>query len=382
MERGKGTHQEAGILMKDKKKIVFISPLPPPYMGPTVATRIILDSRLSDDFKLIHLDTSDHRPLNKLAVIDLFNIALAIKSYIVLLLYVIKFRPEMVYVPISQTTVGYLRDSIYIIIAKLFRCKVICHLRGGNFKGWLNSTNSLTRWLVRQVHSRIDGQIVLGEKLRCCFNGIISGEKIFVVPNGMGLVIKNTQVERKKIRVLYLSNFIKEKGILDVLDAASIVSRRRLSKVEFFFAGNWFDLETKLRIECFLKKNPNLSIKLKGPVNGEEKVDLLSHSSIFVFPPNSQEGHPWVIIEAMAAGLPIITTDQGAITESVKDGINGFIVEERSPEQIAEKIKFLIENPEIMKKMGKESRRLYLQQFTEDKMVERLSQAFSSVLAN
>ena len=87
-------------------------------------------------------------------------------------------------------------------------------------------------------------------------------------------------------------------------------------------------------------------------------------------------------IEAMGAGLPIVSTDRGAITESVIDGKNGFIVGQKNPLQIAEKIKYLINNPEQRKKMGEESRRLYLENFTEDKMIARLSQTFNVVLGN
>ncbi len=369
--------------MSDKKKVIFISPLPPPYMGPTIATEIILNSNLKNKFRLIHLDTSDHRKLNKLGAIDFNNIILAVKSYIILLWDIFKFKPDLVYIPVSQTTLGYLRDSVYIIMAKLFKRRVICHLRGGYFKQWFNSSSFLTKWFVRYVHALVDGQIVLGEKLRLLFEGIVSPDRVFVVPNGMDVVIKKCKVEENKIRILYLSNFIREKGILDVLNAISCLCEDHLSLVEFIFAGNWFDQNTKQEIISFIQKYPDLPIILKGPVYGAQKLELLSHSSIFVFPTYySQEGHPWVIVEAMAAGLPIIATDQGAITESVKDGINGFIVEKKTPEQIAEKIKFLIENPEVIKKMGKESRRLYHENFTEEKMVERLSHAFNSVLAN
>ena len=84
----------------------------------------------------------------------------------------------------------------------------------------------------------------------------------------------------------------------------------------------------------------------------------------------------------MAAGLPIISTDQGAITESVIDGVNGFIVKKQNPQQIAEKIKILIEKSELRLKMGNESRRLYEENFTEEKMVERLTQAFNAVLSS
>ncbi len=87
-----------------------------------------------------------------------------------------------------------------------------------------------------------------------------------------------------------------------------------------------------------------------------------------------------MIVEAMAAGLPIVTTDQGAITESVKDKINGFIIDKRNPKQIAEKIILLIENSDLRNKMSKESRRLYLENFTESRMIDRLSNAFHTVL--
>jgi glycosyltransferase involved in cell wall biosynthesis len=92
------------------------------------------------------------------------------------------------------------------------------------------------------------------------------------------------------------------------------------------------------------------------------------------------EGHPWVLVEAMAAGLPIISTDQGAITESVIDGVNGFIVDSNNPLQIAEKLEYLMDHPEIREKMGKESRRLYEENFTEEKMIEKLKDVFNTVL--
>jgi glycosyltransferase involved in cell wall biosynthesis len=82
----------------------------------------------------------------------------------------------------------------------------------------------------------------------------------------------------------------------------------------------------------------------------------------------------------MAAGLPIISTDQGAITESVIDGCNGFIVEAGNPMQIADKINLLVETLDLRKEMARESRKLYEDKFTEEKMVERLTNVFNTVL--
>ena len=87
-----------------------------------------------------------------------------------------------------------------------------------------------------------------------------------------------------------------------------------------------------------------------------------------------------MIVEAMAAGLPIVSTAQGAIPESVIDGVNGFIVEPENPGQISEKLRYLLENHEARKRMGQASRRLYEENFTEEKMVKRLRLCFDSVL--
>ena len=370
------------MMSKEKrKKILFLSPLPPPHMGPTIATGIILNSKLKNEFRIIHLDTSDHRELDHLNRIDFRNVFLAVKHGVILLWLIITRMPDLIYIPVSQTTLGYIRDSAYILLSKMFGRKVICHLRGGNFKNWYDSSKSLMRWYIRVVHSLVDGQIVLGKKLLKLFQGIIPDNKVYVVPNG-----QNEQLRYKKkhpgnkIRVVYLSNMIGAKGLFHLLDAVPDVINATRKNIEFIFAGSWPDEQTKKIFDAHSEDSRIFPVKAIGPVYGNDKYDLLLSSDIFVFPPVQEEGHPWVIIEAMGAGLPIIATDRGAITESVIEGKNGFIVEKKNPSQIAEKIKYLIENPAQRKKMGEESRRLYLENFTEDKMIARLSHAFHTVL--
>ena len=92
------------------------------------------------------------------------------------------------------------------------------------------------------------------------------------------------------------------------------------------------------------------------------------------------EGHPWVIVEAMAAGLPIISTDHAAISESVITGVNGYLVEKKNVEQVAEKIKILAADKSLRDKMGAASKKMYLDNFTEDKMIERMKNVFISVI--
>ena len=350
-------------------------------MGPTVATDIILKSQLSKYYDLIHLDTSDHRELSTLSAIDFTNVYLAIKHYGMLLWLIVNHWPRIVYIPISQTTIGYLRDSIFIIIAALFRRKIVCHLRGGNFRNWYQSVGPLMRWYVRRVHACVDAQIVLGERLCSLFSELMPARSIFVVPNGRDFArFDRMPGAQGPVKVLYLGNFIREKGALDVFRALPLV-HRGCPEVEFIFAGSWTDEAVKREAYECLQQHPGLPARLLGPVTGQDKHDLLCSVDIFVFPSYyAPEGHPWVVVEAMAAGLPVISTDQGAIAEYVIDGDNGFIVDKQSPAMIAEKLLVLVKDSALRQAMGRRSRLLYEMNLTEEKLVKRLSDVFNTVL--
>jgi glycosyltransferase involved in cell wall biosynthesis len=166
----------------------------------------------------------------------------------------------------------------------------------------------------------------------------------------------------------------------DVIDSAILLRGKTSLSFKFLLIGVWND--EKVRIESISKIDSGfLPVQIFPPAAGKEKLNFFEEADIFVFPPRDPEGHPWVIVEAMAAGLPIITTDRGAITESVIHGVNGFIVEANNPLQIAEKLEYLMNHPDVRETMGKESRRLYEEKFTEEKMVEKLTNVFNTVLS-
>jgi len=365
-----------------RPRVLFIGAVPPPHIGPTLATVVLLKSKLRDYFELIHLDTSDHRDIGSLGAIDFINIWLGIKSYFQLLYYLIRYRPKLVYIPISQTTLGYLRDSIYIWLSRLFFCKVICHLRGGYFREWIDNTSPLTRAYVKMTHRRVHGQIVLGECLKPLFDGYVRDDsRLFVVPNGKDYDVKPNKSKREyPVRVLYLANIIRTKGVLDALEACKIIGKD--TRIEFHFAGAWHEDKIRDEIEEFLRTNKELPIKWIGSVSGASKREVFQAADIFLFPTYyPPEGHPWVIIEAMAAGLPVISTDQGAIRESVIDGTTGYLVEKRNPEDLVEKIMRLSGDEDLRERMSQESRKRYSNEFTEARMVQKMADAFTKVLS-
>lgn len=363
-----------------KYTVIFLGKLPPPYIGPSVACEILINSKLKDEFNLIHLDLSDHRDINTLAKLDFTNFYLAVKQYVQLFWYCIKHKPDLVYVPAGQSTVGYTRDAGYILIAKLFGKKVLTHLRGGYFLNWYNESGGLMKWFIRFVHKKVNGQIVLGNNLRPLFNWIMPDDRIYVIPNGGNFPVNYETRNHEKITVLFLGNYVKTKGVLEALYAAPEVCAKN-KDVVFAFAGEWRDEESKKLFEDFVSQNPDLPIINHGPVKGDKKFKIFSDADIFVFPTYYRnEGHPWVTVEAMAAGLPVISTDHAAISESVHDGENGYLVEKKNVNQLAEKISILAADKSLRDKMGAESRRIYLDNLTEEKMVERMGNVFRAVI--
>ncbi|AMM41433.1 MAG TPA: glycosyltransferase family 1 protein [Candidatus Atribacteria bacterium] len=366
-------------------RILIIGPTPPPYHGVSVATEMILNSNLQRKFKIIHLDTADRRDLSNIGKIDFTNIYLAFEHFLKFIWLCIREKPEIVYIPISQTTLGYLRDCLFLVPAKIFHKKVIVHLHGGYFRKFYEGSSKLMKNLIEWTLKEVKRAIVLGESLRYIFQGLVPDERIVVVPNGVDEKLfekTNLTIDTKSknhIKVLFLGNLIKSKGFFDVIKAIPKVIRR-YSNVKFIFAGKFpNNYREQNEVFRYIEQNKLDSVvKFMEVVPGEKKIKLLLFSDVFIFP-SYNEGHPFVILEAMAAGLPIITTDVGAIRETVIDKENGFIIEKNNPKQIAEKIITLIKNPELRKKMGEKSRQRFLKYYTKDKFIENLSNVFREV---
>jgi len=365
-----------------KKKVLILGKLPPPYMGPAIATEIILNSSLGETFDLIHLDTRINDSLDSMGRWSFRKIFRSTAVYIEMFRKIRTSRPDLVLIPFSQDTVPFLKDSIFIFIAKLFGRRVLLHLRGSNFLGWISKTGPLTRWYIKRVITSTDGVIVLGDNLRYLFKNYFPSEKIFTVPNGANYIlpVADSRDDDPTIRILYLANLQASKGIEDVLMAIAELKQEHISGFKLSVVGTWRDESFKNKCLDIVNKNM-LPVEFFPSQNGQEKFRTMVSSNIFVFTPRAPEGHPWVIVEALASSLPVITTNQGAIVESVIDGKNGFVVSANAPGEIAGKIKLLINDQALRKQMSAESRNIYLANLTEEKMTNRLSAAFNALIA-
>lgn len=366
--------------MKNKQKLLILGKLPPPYMGPSIAFEILINSGLKNVYDLSYLDVKANESLSTLGQFSLKKIFRNLSIYSKLISSLRKNQPDIVLIPISQATIGYLKDSMFLIICFLLRKRVMIQLRGSDFKRWINSASFLTRWYVKLTLKIPEGVIVLGNNLRHLFESYFSGDRIFVVPNGGNYQVPDHVYHSNEVvNIIYLANLQPSKGIEDVIDALVLLQQKIPGKFRMDIIGEWRKPATKEKCLKLIDEY-HLPVTFYSSSVSRNKFDYLAKSDIFVFTPREPEGHPWVIVEAMASGLPVISTDQGAIIESVIDKENGFIVPTHAPDVIAEKLHLLITDHGLRERMGRKSREYYLNKFTETKMVQNFSDAFNAVI--
>ena len=152
--------------------------------------------------------------------------------------------------------------------------------------------------------------------------------------------------EQDPILVLSTGRLALQKGFKYLVSAAAEIIKTH-PNVYFFLAGNG-KLEPELRTQI-----DNLEIKRNFILLGfiEDIHPLLKNADIFVFS-SLYEGMPNSILEAMAHGLPIVSTNVNGVSELIEEGVNGFTVSPGAVQELVDTLRYVIENREEIKKIG------------------------------
>lgn len=369
-----------------KSTILLIGPTPPPYHGVAVAIRTLLDSSITTHFAVHHLDIADRRGIQHVNKPDLHDVVLFVRQWLRLVSRLVEERPTLTYLVLSQTTIGFLRDSFLIWPAYLRGSRIVLHLHGGNFRDWFLGRSWYMRAYVQALLNRVTRMIVLGDSLKSQFDGLIGLRRIAVVPNGIEWKGTGTPAKSPtstpRYRILHLSTLSHLKGALVLIEAIPLVVRHR-QDVEFVLAGPWSHAVDEQWADQFIAEHKIAQyVRFTGQVDGEDKAALFESADIFAFPGVQQEGQPLVVIEAMAAALPVIFTDRGCIRDTVIDGETGIEVPINDSSQLALHILHLLEHPDDMKMMGRLARQRYEALYTKERHIENMIEALTSSCAS
>lgn len=188
-----------------------------------------------------------------------------------------------------------------------------------------------------------------------------------VVVNGSGVNVTDFNVlplpqneqQQAKISFLLIARLLVDKGVREYAEAAKII-QQQYPHVEFNLVG-WIDENPSAITQQELDQwVANKTVKYWGKL--ADVRPAIAESSVYVLP-SYREGTPRTVLEAMAMGRAIITTDAPGCRETVVDGDNGFLVEVKSVESLVEAMKKFINQPELIEKMGNRSREIALHKY-------------------
>ncbi len=368
-----------------KKKILVLGMVPPPVGGMAIYMRDMLDSNLKEKYNLVHFDTSKKTSENRPLIVGLgYQLFLILKLIWALIIK----RPHLVHIHICSH-LSFFRSSIDFAIAKLFLRKVILHIHGASFIDFYRNSSKIKKVILRTILRKSNKIIVLSSHWKRFFQEVVDKEQIKIVPNGVSISrfqhsdyakLKEKRKQPTKIfTILFLGALGKRKGIYDIVKAMPLILEKN-DKFLLKIVGPEEDSGVRTEIKAMCNQN-NLTknVNILSPVDGVEKYNLLSESDVFILP-SYAENFPIAMIEAMAAGLPLIMSNIKAISEIIQDGVNGFLVEPGNYEGIAKKILFLMQNREIGFQMGKRNFNLAREKYDFKMVVQKLDGIYSNLI--
>lgn len=348
-----------------KDKILIIGQLPPPYHGSNVMAKAMLSVLNTEGYEVNFVDKSFAKSIDTIGKPSLRKILRVPVLAIEILITCLFKRPAMCIYFVAVGKSAFLVDAVLLFLLRLCHLPYILRFGGKGYSD-LQRGGFIWNFLVSFTLSNALGGIVLGETMKWDVNLFIPDERLIYVPNGIENRIFNFQNTRNNnIQVLFLSNLVLSKGPFEFLKAANIVIKKN-TNVRFVLAGADSSPIFTKRLRSYIANNGlDEYVTMPGRVHGEEKEKLFATSDIFVFPSYfKREVFGTVNVEAMSWGLPVISSNEGAIPEIVQDGITGFIVNPKSPKEIADRILTLVNNPDLRVKMGMKGREVFESKYT------------------
>jgi len=181
-----------------------------------------------------------------------------------------------------------------------------------------------------------------------------SRSPLVLVKNGINFVDERARPRSSPPRVVMLANFLSYKGHSDLVQAVALIDRNLRFCIELYGSGPERDKVADLIQALDLNSLVTIYDFTDDPLKVLEQAQLLVL-------PSHTEGLPNAILEAMAVGLPVVATEVGGVSSLISDGTNGLLVPPGNPEALARAMAFMVQNPELRKRMGDVNREKIVQ---------------------
>lgn len=254
---------------------------------------------------------------------------------------------QIVHLHVSSRA-SFWRKMPFILLAKLFRKKVVFHLHGSEFRVFFDSELSpLVRKIAVWVINLPDVVLALSPSWGTWLKTCVHKPRVVVIENSIAPMSLPPSVRRRPNQLLFLGRIGERKGFWDLLQ---VLNQLNKSGIDFhLLAGGDGELDkARAMVEEYGLQS---KVEFIGWVRDQEKLKLLAESSIFMLP-SYNEGMPMSVLEALAAGLPIISTFAGGIPDQVSDGVEGYLVEAGDVKALECQLSKLLSSEDLRNRMS------------------------------
>jgi glycosyltransferase involved in cell wall biosynthesis len=338
--------------------------------GVSTHLNLLIGSTLGEGFELVHFQVGsegrEEGAIGKLLRLLVSPFALAAA---------IVFRHvSIVHLNTSLNPRAYWRDLAYLFVARALGARVLYQVHGGKLPADFFAGSRLLTGFLRWTLGLPQLVVVLAQCELTAYRQFVPRQQVVVLPNGIdckpfGAVPTVRSSPDKPLKLVFIGRVAREKGLYETLQGMRLAHELG-ADTRIVIAGSGAE---ETRLQRYAQALGIASrVTFAGPVFGTDKVKLLAGADVMMLPSYS-EGLPYALLEAMAAGIPVIATPVGAIPDVVAEGIHGSLVPPRDGKAIAEALAILAGDREKLSWMSRACRRRIRAAFS----IERLAQEFS-----
>jgi len=361
--------EPASVAQTVGKTLLVVGPQPPPVGGATATVQAFLDELARrDSVRCVVINTSpppDYRVKTALLKLDTLARAATIVRQ-----FVNAIGSSDAALIFGTNSFVFTLGTVLLMLGRWRRKPCFVRLFGGDLDLWLQTQGNLRRKFSLWVLGAADGFLV---ETRLVYEALarLGCSKTHYVP-GYREPRPVKRLERQHaehLRLVFLSQIRRGKGPLVLLEALQRLVVEGGSRITCDFYG---PLIEDCRAEFLTQLSVTPGACYRGVVESSMARDLLARYDALVLPTDIMtEGHPGVIIEAMQAGIPVITTRHRAVPELITDGVNGLLVPVRDSMALAKAITELAADRLLREQMGQANRDRG-SEFSTDVVVERM----------
>jgi len=357
----------------DRISVVIIAPDPDRVKGGmSTWVRNILASELTREYPLEFIATYvEDRPLIKFGVV--------LRAFFIFLYKLATLNFDLAHIHVSQKGSFY-RKLIFILLAKAGRKKVLLHCHGSRFDQFYQKGPSWQKALIRWGLSLCDGVVTLSPQWNEFYSQIMEPGRLRILENAIPL--QNYQRPpghekslSKNLVVLFAGEVGERKGAYDLLaivpDLIGQVPQARV-----LLAGNGDPIRIGTAIQSFQIED---RLQWLGWVSPEEMIGIYHQADIFVLP-SYHEGLPMAILEAMACGLPIVSTKVGGIPELIEEGENGILIHPGDRVALLNSLASLLNDPILREHMALKNVQKIREQYDIPIYIQKLKNLYGDIL--